>query len=417
MVDLRSHPSADLSEAAHQTAAIGRTCVTLQHCADTSPGVIQNAVHETFAAIPGIDEIITAGRRIFLKVNLVTNAAREDAICTDPEIVRAVIAEVRARGAMPLIGDNPAIASSASVLRSSGIGAVAQELDVEQPDLNPTATLHCARAERFRDFEVSRAILEADVLLNLPKLKTHSLTYMSMAMKNLFGLIPGTRKARWHVRAPHADMMAILLGDLYSGVVDHFTSKGHGIVHLCDGLLALEGDGPGHGGKPRFLGALLASTDGVALDRVGCEVAGLDPQHLGTLQKALRRGLGQGDLSKLEIKGASLSDFAGTRLQPPSGSSFRLEGMGAWLGNQRWLRDLMIDHPRLIQGRCVGCHRCAEICPAHAIRFQTASNASEQTVEPLFAKGPCIRCYCCAEVCPKGAIEKSPLPWLGRLLS
>lgn len=386
--------------------------VALQRCRDTSPEVIHAAVRAALAAIPHIDEIICPGRRVFLKVNLVTNAAREDGICTDPEIARAAVMEVQRRGATPLIGDNPAIASMRSVLRSSGIGAVAQELGVEVPDLGPTAALHCARAERFGDFEVSKAILDADVLLNLPKLKTHSLTYMSMAIKNLFGLIPGTRKARWHVRAPHADMMATLFNDLYSGVVDHFTAPGRGIVHLCDGVIALEGDGPGHGGQARFLGAVLAATDGVALDRVGCQIAGLDPARLTMLQKAMRRGLGVGDLAEIDLDGAPLSAFAGAGLKAPASGGFRLEGLGARLGNQRWLRDLMIDHPALVQDRCVGCRRCAEICPAGAIHFCGQGGQAR----PTFDKRPCIRCYCCAEVCPKGAIAKSPIPWLGRLL-
>lgn len=393
----------------------GQARVALERCADTSPAAIHAAVRAAFATIPNVDEIVGPGRRVFLKVNLVTNAARAEGICTDPEVVRAAAIEVQRRGARPLLGDNPAIASTRSVLRSSGIGAVAEELGIEMPDLGPFAALHCARAERFSDFEVSKAILEADVLLNLPKLKTHALTYMSMAMKNLFGVIPGTRKARWHVRAPHADMMATLIADLYSGLADHFAARGRGLLHLCDGVLALEGDGPGHGGRPRFLGAVIASADGVALDRVGCEIAGLHPARLTTLQKAMRRQLGQGDLSQIDVRGAPLAAFEDVHLAPPAGGGFRLEGIGARLGNQRWLRDLMIDHPQLVPGSCVGCRRCAEICPAGAIRFD-GSAAARTPAMPTFDRRPCIRCYCCAEVCPKGAIGKSPIPWLGRLL-
>ena len=253
---------------------------------DASPEAIHQAVRQALHATAAFDEAVRAGRRVFLKVNLVTNASRDEGICTDPEVVRAVIEEVLARGATPIVGDNPAVASTKSVLKSSGIGAVVESFGLEVPSLSETATLRCARAERFNAFEVSRAILDADVLINLPKLKTHSLTYMSMAMKNLFGLIPGTRKARWHVRAPHADLMATLFADLYSGVVDHFTAQGRGLIHLCDGVIALEGDGPGHGGKARFLGAILASSDGVALDRVGVDIAGLDFKRLTTLQMA-----------------------------------------------------------------------------------------------------------------------------------
>ncbi|MDR0964930.1 MAG: DUF362 domain-containing protein [Myxococcales bacterium] len=409
-------PESSPSSSSLPSPDLARARVALQRCADTSPKAIHAAVRAAFTALPNIDALLRPGRRVFLKVNLVSNATREEAICTDPEVVRAAVIEVRARGATPVIGDNPAIASEASVLRASGIGAIAAELGVETPDMGPTATLKCARAERFDAFEVSKAILDADVLLNLPKLKTHTLTYMSMAVKNLFGLIPGIRKARWHVRAPHADLMAILLNDLYGGVADHFAARGGGLLHLCDGVNALEGDGPGHGGRPRFLGAILASTDAMALDRVGCEVAGLDPECLVTLPRAWRRPLGKGERAntdRVEIVGATIADFAGVRLVPPTGGGFKLDGIAMWLGNQRWLRDLMIEHPRLTADQaCIGCRRCAEICPADAIRFSSAA-----LPVPVFDKRPCIRCYCCAEVCPKGAIEKSPLPWLGRLFT
>jgi Uncharacterized conserved protein len=388
--------------------------VALEKCGDGEAETIHAAVHRALAALPETDALIRPGKTVFLKLNLVTNAARADGICTDPEIVRAVVNEVRARGASVQAGDNPAIASASSVLKSSGIGPVLKELEVETPDLGKTCALECPRGDRFREFQVSQAIMDADVLLNLPKLKTHALTYMSMSMKNLFGVIPGTRKARWHMKAPHADMMAGLFNDLYSGVVDHFSGEGRGILHLCDGVTALEGDGPGHSGRPKFLGAVLASADGVALDRVGIEVAGLDSSQLATLQKAIKRKLGVGDLACIDVLGAQISDFSGVSLAPPSHGGMRPEGFGIRLCNTVWVRNLMTDHPQLADAsKCVGCRRCASICPAGAITFREGEGAPRT---PVFNKDPCIRCYCCAEVCPVGIIEKSTISFLGRLL-
>ena len=412
MSDEHEQPQTPATPDAMATPRPARVAIERVRQEKASPEAIHQAVRQALHATPAFDEAVRPGRRVFLKVNLVTNASRDDGICTDPEVVRAVIEEVLARGATPIVGDNPAVASTKSVLKSSGIGAVVESFGLEVPDLSETATLRCDRAERFNAFEVSRAILDADVLINLPKLKTHSLTYMSMAMKNLFGLIPGTRKARWHVRAPHADLMATLFADLYSGVVDHFTAPGRGLIHLCDGVIALEGDGPGHGGKARFLGAILASSDGVALDRVGVDIAGLDFKRLSTLRQATRRNLGEGHLDRIEISGAAICDFDGIALEEPAGGGMRIEGLGARLANQRWLRDLMIDHPELSSDLCVGCRRCADICPVSAITFVGEGPKSR----PTFDKRPCIRCYCCAEVCPKGAIAKSRVPWLGRLL-
>ena len=158
----------------------------------------------------------------------------------------------------------------------------------------------------------------------------------------------------------------------------------------------------------------MASADGVALDRVGIQAAGLDPARLATLQKAIKRKLGVGDLERIEVLGARIADFDGIRLAPPSDGGRRPEGFGIRICNMPWVRNVMTDHPQLADAsKCIGCRRCAGICPAGAISFREGEGAPRT---PVFDKGPCIRCYCCAEVCPEGIIEKSRISWLGRLL-
>lgn len=389
--------------------------VALRQCADNSPGAIHAAVRQALADTPEFAAWVTAGKRVFLKLNLVVVAEKGDGITTDPEVVRAVVEAVRERGAIPVAGDNPAVASAAAVLKASGIGQVLEELKVEVPDLKEVTPLACPRGKDFREFQISKAIADADVLLSLPKLKTHALTYMSMATKNLFGTIPGTRKARWHMKAPHAYMMAGLFNDLYTGLLDHFAAKGGGIIHLCDGVTALEGDGPGHSGTPKFLGAILCSSDAVALDSVGVRVAGLDPGKLTTLELAMKRGTGVGDIGDIRIVGDAIGDFAAMGgLKPPAVGGRRPEGFGIRICNMTWVRNIMTDHPVLAKpSKCVGCRRCAEICPAGAISFESSEGAPKT---PSFDKTPCIRCYCCAEVCPQGAIGRSRISLLGRLL-
>ncbi|HEY3446478.1 MAG TPA: DUF362 domain-containing protein, partial [Myxococcales bacterium] len=333
----------------------------------------------------------------------------EQAVSTHPEVVRAVVREIRRLGGVPLVGDNPAIAKTLTALRKSGILAVLEEEKVEVPDLGPVVRLENPQGKCFRSFEVSKAIADCDLLFNLPKLKTHALTYMTCAMKNLFGLIPGTEKARWHLRAQSPQEFATLVCDLYGALQRHFQGERR-MVHLCDGILAMEGDGPGASGHPRELGCLLASFDAAALDRVACKVAGLDFDRLVVVREAMSRGLGEGDLERIRCTGAPLATWSEVKFTPPEGSG-NPDGLGARLMRSPWLKNQILERPVLATEKCTGCQKCREICSAAAITLSEGKPA-----KPVIDSSKCIRCYCCAEVCPDGAMRKSRTPWLGRAL-
>jgi Pyruvate/2-oxoacid:ferredoxin oxidoreductase delta subunit len=157
------------------------------------------------------------------------------------------------------------------------------------------------------------------------------------------------------------------------------------------------------------LGALLASADAVALDRVACALAGLDWERLVVVREAARRGVGEADLSRIKWVGVPASHWSGMRFQPPPGSGVE-SGLAARLMRSPFLKNRFLDRPRLDAQKCGGCQKCKEICPAGAIAL------TGEPGKPKFALGPCIRCFCCAEVCPEGAIHKSAAPLLGRLL-
>jgi uncharacterized protein (DUF362 family)/Pyruvate/2-oxoacid:ferredoxin oxidoreductase delta subunit len=382
--------------------------VALQSCPDYAPDAVDAAVGACLDALGGVEAIVRPGARVFCKVNLLAPATPGQAVCTHPEVVRAVVRRIRAAGGVPLVGDNPAMAKPIAALRKSGILAVLEAEGVEVPDLGPVVRIENPDGRAYRSFEVSRAIADCDVLFNLPKLKTHGLTYMTCAMKNGFGLIPGTDKARWHLRAQTPEEFAVLVCDLHGALVRHF-GDGRRMVHLCDGILAMEGEGPGASGQPRALGALLASFDATALDRVACAVAGLDPDRLVVVREAISRGLGEGDLERIRCVGAPLETWQGVAFAPPPGSPMS-RGLGARLMRNGWVRNQVLERPVLDAARCSGCRRCAEICPAEAIAL------SGEPVRPRVDPGKCIRCYCCAEVCPDGAMRKSRTPWLGRAI-
>jgi len=383
--------------------------VALAHCPDYSPAQVQRAVADLFTGLGGLERFVRPGARVFCKVNLLIPARPEQAITTHPEVVRAVVREVKRVGGVPVVGDNPALAVQGAALRLSGIAAVLAEEGVATASLGPTTHLAYPEGAVFKSFALSQAILDCDVLLNLPKLKTHALVGMTLAMKNLFGLVPGLEKARWHFRAQTAASFAMLLADLYVAVQGHFQAPGRALLHLCDGILALEGDGPSTGGRPKPLGVLLASADGVALDRTVCQVIGLDPARLPALAEGVRRGLGEGDLTRLELTGEPLDRWAGTTFLPATGGA-PSNSLMLGVTRSRLLRDWLVDRPVIDLTRCTTCGRCSEICPAQTIVRRGTLRL------PWIGLRACIRCYCCAEVCPAGAIRKSRQPLLGRLV-
>ncbi len=384
------------------------TIVSCQACGDYEPMHVQAAVDACFDGLGGLSAFVRPGDTVFLKPNLLMPAKPAQAVTTHPEIVRAVIRAVKAAGGKPVLGDSPAATPLKLTARRAGLLEVTQQEGVPLADVTTGMDIHSERVQGGRHFEVSRAVLEADVVINLPKLKTHALTYVTLAQKNLFGLVPGLQKGRWHMTAQAPEHFASLLADLYASIVDHPDGPRH-FLHLLDGVLAMEGNGPGAGGTPREAGVILASTDAVALDRVACEVAGLDHTLAPLLRISAERGLGQADLAQIETVGTPLEQLRCESFQPAPGmkSSPSLQA-ALWSGAR--VRNIALDRPLMHREPCVACGHCVRICPAEAVRMDKRQGVARVDY------ALCIRCYCCAEICPEAAIDKSPVPLIGRLL-
>lgn len=384
------------------------TIVACQRCASYEEPGLSQAIAACLEPLGGFEARIRPGDRVFCKVNLLMPAAPERAITTHPAVLRAVIRGIREAGGEPVVGDNPAGPGLRTHLSRCGLLSVIEEEGAEIADMQPTVEIRSKRAVGRRTFEVSQAVLDADVLVNLPKFKSHALVYMTLATKNLFGLVPGLEKARWHMRAQKEEDFASLLVDLYAAVLDA-PRRPREILHLLDGVLALEGDGPGMGGQPRPLGVLLAGTDAVAVDRVACRVANLEPHRLYTCALASERDLGVGELSCIEVKGAPLEQVEVHDFQAAVGRD-ATNVFAQWALSNNFLRNRLIERPLVDAEGCVSCGVCVRICPASAIDLRPPQKKA------AIDYGRCIRCYCCAETCPEGAIAKSPPPLLGRLL-
>ena len=331
--------------------------------------------------------LIGLNTRVVIKPNLLAPAAPDRAMLTHPLIVKAAVEYVLDKRGKVQLSDSPAVGSLARVLRESGIERELAGLAVEYREFKESSTI--AVGQPFQQLEIARDALEADVLINLPKLKTHSQMLLTLGVKNLFGCIVGWRKPEWHLRTGvDRKQFAALLVLIYQALQPAVT--------ILDGITAMEGQGPGRGGIPRDLGVLMGSDDALALDITVCRMLGLSPDALLTNASAAAAGACeqsisvQGELPRVD--GFRLPDITPLVFGPPF-----LHG---------YLRKYLTQRPAVSEASCKLCGECWRYCPARAI------NRVGRTI--LFDYDKCIRCYCCLEVCPQGAL-RTEQPWAARI--
>lgn len=339
-------------------------------------GALKALIFELMESMGG--GTIRRGSRVLIKPNLLSPAKPEHAVLTHPALVRAAVEYVLARGARPLIADSPAIGSFDSILRMSGIRDALRDLEVEcRPFQN---SVRVDIGEPFGSIEIAEEALDADAIINLPKLKTHSQMLLTLAVKNLFGCIVGYRKPEWHMRAG-ADRQA------FAKLLVRIARTLRPSFNILDGILALEGEGPGRGGVPRPAGVILAGGDPFAVDFVVCRMIGIAPEELPILKAAADMG---NPVAAPECDGPlpEIRGFRLPRLTPLMYGPKSLHG---------FIRRQLLQRPVCDDKTCRMCSECWKICPAGAITPEKA---------PLsFDYDRCIRCYCCFEVCPFGALR------------
>ena len=373
--------------------------VSIVKCESYAPGDVRSAVDQAIDLAELRDSLVD--RRVLLKPNLLSARKPQDSVTTHPEIVRAIGEIATGSGSRISVGDSPPFAGRseekyARLCEITGIAQVARSLDAQLVRFESAShTIVSERGHIYKSFEIADAVSGADVVVNIPKLKTHGLTGFTGAIKNIFGCIPGVRKGFFHVQAAEdRTVFAQMLVDLFALVRPG--------VHVMDAVVGMDGDGPNNG-NPKPIGLILASGDPVALDAVACAVVGIDPLSIETTRLASKQGLGCGDLNDIEIRGECIDDV---RVEGFKLSSGRSEWKKIPFPIRRLLRRQLIAIPIIRQRQCTGCGDCVTVCPVNAI---TAGKPAAINLER------CIRCYCCAEVCNFSAIElKRGL--IGRLL-
>jgi uncharacterized protein (DUF362 family)/NAD-dependent dihydropyrimidine dehydrogenase PreA subunit len=370
-----------------QNKGLKRVKVSLVRAHDYEFAQIYAALTKAIESIGKLQKIFKPGARVFVKINhLSPPSPAERGIVTHPVFVEAVLELLKVAGADITVGDD-IDSGTRDGFEVSGIRQMCQRAGVRLANLREAGFVEVSCNGLLLDkLYVSRIALEADVIVNLPKLKTHSLTVLTGGIKNMYGTIPTGLRTRFHYRYMRSVDFCQMLTDIFSIVRPQLT--------IMDGILAMEGEGPASGNLRR-LGVMLASQDTVALDAVAGKIIGLDPMDVYTTQHAHRRGLGVGDLHQIEVVGEHMEDVVVGDFKLPAayGNVFLERGPKVL---SKFLLRYLLTRQQVQKSRCTGCAECVKACPSGAISIigKTA----------IISQSRCINCMCCHEVCRFGAI-------------
>ncbi len=360
-----------------------RSKVVLVQCRSYDFGEVLPAVERLFTPLGGIGALVHAGQTVLLKPNLLSDHRPEEAITTHPEVVRALIRLVKQAGGKPVVADSSASAIKIErVWENTGFRAMCAE------EATPLLNLEQAGSRRFDfnglSFSVANPVLEAEVVISVPKLKTHVLTVLTNAVKNMYGAIPGYQKTMLHKQFPDPESFGHFLAELYGIVRPALT--------VTDAIVAMEGSGP-LAGNPVPYGFLGAAADGVALDAALCHLLAINPSRVPYFHFLKQAGVGATEWKAIELAGDPPAQLGLRPMRLPQGLGGKV--VPDWLYPLVW--PFLWIRPEITE-RCLACGRCVKACPVAAL-------VQAPGERPALKRELCVQCCCCHEICPARAIE------------
>lgn len=317
---------------------------------------------------------IPSSKRILIKPNCLGPYPPEKAITTHPAVVKAVIEILKEKGCEVSIGESSGFIhqyTTKDVLRESGIEQAAKETGTE---------LLIFEKEKIKNTNIKdqtvglpACLNKFDVIVNIAKLKTHELTKYTGAVKNVFGFVVGARKPYLHSVFSSPQEFSEMLLDLYEKITPQ--------INMIDGIVGLEGDGPGTGGVPKQTGLLFASSNAIALDIVASRTIGFEPLEILTNKIGVERKL-------LDERITVIGDKITVEYKKPKTAAVSIPPFLL-----RFLFKQYTRYPFIVSSKCTKCRACEEVCPQKTIK------------NFVIGKRSCITCYCCSEFCPNNAIE------------
>ena len=362
---------------------------TLQYVDNYDAEDVYRAVCRSFEALD-IASDLRPGMKVAIKPNLIIAKGPEAVATTHPEVIRAVGRWLTEQGVTDItLAESSGGLYNAEymkrIYRVTGVESVKEYMKLNM-DFS-ARNVECREGFANHSFHLITPIVEADYIINICKLKTHSMTGYSGGIKNLFGTIPGLEKPQMHYRWPEIEDFSNMLLELAQTVNPQVT--------VIDAIDAMEGDGP-TGGTCHPLHMLLASRDCYTQDYFAAGLMGIKPEEIVMIRQAVERGLAKPE--EMELVGDPVPEGLTPFVKPRTiGLDFVDSVPRIFRRPFQWVaKHFLRSYPQLIPEKCVGCGKCAESCPAHVIEIRNR--------KARFGRRKCISCFCCQEMCPMKAI-------------
>lgn len=357
--------------------------VSIVKCEDYDK--VKEAINKSLELIGGFEKFVKPGDIVLLKVNVIVGLPPERAATTHPAVAGAMVELVKEAGGIPWVGDSSgAYGFTAQSLILSGIKKATEDAGGKLINFESTGTYPVEVNGRvLTSVNIAKPVFDCDVLVSLPKMKTHQLTKFTGTVKNFYGVIPGSGKAAIHRQAPTEESLSHAVVDIYSALKPRLA--------VMDGVVGMEGEGATNG-TPIASNVILAGSDCVALDTVASEIMGFSHKDILTTNFAHERGLGVGELDKIQVKGEKINDV---KLDFKK-SRYMYYRLPSFLGKFMFRYVENVSRVFISEDDCKKCRVCLESCPVSAITLEP---------HPFIDQKKCIKCYCCHELCRNSAVE------------
>jgi len=358
--------------------------ISIRRCKEYNLQEVTDLISDIYAKTDGPE---VKGKRVLVKPNILTDDDPAKCISTHPVVVEAMIRFLQSKGAIVFVGDSPAVHNQKFKGVKSGIFKVCETTGAKWVNFMTDPVVKTLRKGKIR---VAAIVDDVDLIISLPKFKNHELVYFTGAIKNTLGLVPGFSKGKQHALHQDRSKFGEFLVDLNEAVTpDYF---------LMDGILGMEGPGPGRG-FPVEIGLLFGSTNPLVLDMIASRIAGYEPLVVPTSRAAFFRKNWLRSEDEIIYDGPEIRDIIKpgfTKVPIILTNNIALKFV---MSRIKFLKKLE-SRPVFIHENCTGCQKCVNICPVQAI----IPLPSKKT-HIVLTDSKCIRCFCCSEVCSDNAVE------------
>ena len=354
-------------------------------------GMVSQALEKTFENLGGVGKFIKPRMKVALKANLLMKKRPEEAATTHPILVGELARIVKNAGAQVLIIDSPGGPFTRSRLEDIYIGTgmkeMADEVGVQLNYDTSEAEVSNPDGKFIKKLKILKPLVDADLVINIPKLKTHGQMVYTGAVKNMFGAIAGISKVEYHFNMKEYDKFADTLIDIFLSVKP--------ALNIMDAIIGMEGPGPS-AGMPKQVGVILASENAFHLDMTAINIVNIEPQSVPIIKNAIGRGLCPDNIDAIELVGERIDSVRVKDFDVPAVDGL----MEIGFVKNEFLKSLVgftLPKPVFVLNKCIGCGDCMRSCPPKAIQMRNKKPEVKMSI--------CIRCFCCQEMCPAKAIE------------